>query len=414
MPGRGRVVRRSSHRAASYRPISAKAAVRLGTNLGKVAKRAYNAWKSKPSAAKKSYAKKQKSTGGPSSWPADDIHSAKARSGHVIVLRKHKGKVSGTGEFNYEQQNAQSVSCATGTQTTFAISQDLTATQILIESGVRTDPGPHEYHLGLMQYNPWLRASGDTAGILNAGAAATNSKLFVKSIFYEIQFSNASNTPLDFLFYAVTPKKGPFRGWQTSVSFNQLTTGSLTDMQTEINNLPGPPSVQATDITSAQNPATFGKPGLTTYGFNPWQMAGYRKLYHCKMKREFNLAAGAYHKMTIRVDVNQYFSGQMLAPLIANGGDGIPGASIQFFGILRGSPVIVKDAAGVPYVTNEAASTSAVQLAMTYTRKIKGTFVRGGNAMVDYVVPTFRSVGGTTTTQIMDMEDTQIAGDIVK
>jgi len=342
---------------------------------------------------------------------ADNDHSGKTTTKHVIVLGKgRKGNMKKTyGHFTYHQQNSESISCQTGQQTIASMGTDFTTQQVGVRTGAaHLDPAPNDYYYGLMTLNPNKRASGDGSGLIPAGTNLETTKIFVKGVSYDFQIGNMTTVPVDVILYAVTPRVAC--SW--SESYNQLTDGALDDAQSIIDNYsPAAVSLNPTDAGGVQTAGVFGKPALNHYGFTPFELSGFRKMYRRVFTKEINLAAGAFHKFEVRVALNKTFDEEVMETLRTETplSTGLKGASINWFCILRGSPVIVKDAGGIPFFPNTSVTTSSAEIAWTCTRKITGHFYSGATiGKVDYATTTFRVLSGTTTAQQMDAEDTQI------
>lgn len=353
------------------------------------------------------------------SFEADDLHSGKTMSTHHIYLgKKHKvvSKSQQYGHFEYHQENSETISCAAGSQTIAAISGDLYVNQLDLRTFSDVDPAPDFYYNGLMKMNPNKRASGDGlpggSGVA-AGVELKTTRLYVDKIVYNFQVVNASNTPTDFNFYATVRKKASFIS--TGAAWNQLVNGPIRDMDLILSNMPGSAtSVAASDASGVQTAAVFGKPTKFNYGFTPFQLEAFRKLYGLKMKRTVLLAPGAYHRFNIVIHVNRSFSEESLEVLRTRGVLDIAGLTLDMWGIVRGSPVIVRDATGVPYTINKSVTSSAAQIGWMSSRKVNGHFFDGAmSTQIDYSMPTWRLIGGTTTGKLINIVDAEVDNDIV-
>lgn len=344
----------------------------------------------------------------------DDLHSGKDRTKHVIVLgRSYGGHKGAYGHFVYHQENSETISCQSGRQTIAGISGDLYLNQIdKTQSGSIVDPYPNIYYRGLMEFCPNKKATGDGGvSMVTQGNTLETTKLFVKKITYEIQVVNPTNTPTDFVLYMTAHKK-PVGGGNTGAipqpAWNQLTVNPLTDCQLVIDNLPGATvAANATDASGVQTSATFGKVTMDTYGFSPFQLQGFRKMFKPLLKKEVNLAPGAYHKFEICVYVNKVFNEEALEAMRNKNMTDIPGATFDIWGIVRGSPMIVKDAGtGVPFAINKSVTTSSAEIGWTTSRKIEGHYFNSAmTTKIDYTMNNFRTISGTTTGRILDIVD---------
>lgn len=343
----------------------------------------------------------------------DDLHSGKDRTKHVIVLGKSRGKTRGAyGHFVYHQENSETISTQTGRQTIAGISGDLYLNQIdKTQSGSIVDPYPNIYYRGLMEFCPNKKATGDGGvTMVSAGNTLETTRLFVKKITYEIQVVNPSNTPTDFVLYMTAHKK-PVGGGNTGAipqpAWNQLTVNPLTDCQLVIDNLPGSTTAtNASDASGTQTSGTFGKVTMDTYGFSPFQLAGFRNLFKPLLKKEVNLAPGAYHKFEIVVYVNKSFSEEALEAMRNKNMTDIPGATFDIWGIVRGSPTIVRDSTGIPYGVNKSVTTSSAEIGWTSSRKVEGHYYNSAmSTKIDYTMNNFRTISGTTVGKILDITD---------
>lgn len=347
----------------------------------------------------------------------DDLHSGKDRSKHIIVMGRSKTKHTGAyGHFVYHQENSETISCQSGTQTVAAISGDLYLAQIdkNAGSGNFPDPYPNIYYRGLMEFNPNKRAAGDagvtsnSVALLPSGLVLETTRLFVRKITYEIQVVNPTNTPTDFVLYITSHKKPVGGGNDGTGTWNQLTANPIYQAQEVLNNLPGNvTAAQATDVSGVQTAAQFGKTTLTTYGFSPFQLAGFRNLMKPLLKKEVNLAPGAYHKFEITIYVNKTFSEETLEAMRGKNMTDIPGCTFDIWGIVRGSPMIVRDqGTGVPFLVNKSVTTSSAEIGWTTSRKVEGHYFTGAvKTRLDYTANNFRTISGTTSGRILDIVD---------
>lgn len=95
--------------------------------------------------------------------------------------------------------------------------------------------------------------------------------------------------------------------------------------------------------------------------------------------------------------------------------EGIPKVSIQGFFVYKGSPVVVKNSVGGVPATQENTSvtTSAIEIAWTCVKKIKGNFLSIGPRAVDNVYPGLVTYSGTTTGQTWNVVDQQQTAQVV-
>lgn len=358
--------------------------------------------------------KRRKSKTTTSSIDHSGIRSSKYR---IVLSRKPSPKYM-LGYLNYNQQNSLGVTCLSGQQTFFNMSNDLSIMQLGTDSIVNQDPAPHQYYQGLLGMLPNIRSTGDAGNVLiGSNALRLGARLFVKSITYEIQVSNESTTPCTFILYALTPKKGTnVNGWQTGEAFNLLAGGALFDVPNIIaSEMTGvADATQATRASETNTAGVIGKPTLSTYGFTPFQLKGFRAIYKGLLKKEINLAPSSMQKIRLEIAVNKIFDHDYIRTAFLGGAYTVPFATIQLLGCLKGTPVMVKSpVAGIVYTANQAATTSRNELAITFNRNIRGGLVQGGAAKTELSMNTFRTVTGTATLEQIDAEDTQIPSIIV-
>jgi len=336
-------------------------------------------------------------------------HAGKDESKHYISLGKKKKR--GKGLFTYTQQNAQLwTTSTTGKQVLGTVAIDLTSDQIFNQA---SDPEPNfmRYQRGLSYYSPSLRATGDAAGLISATTPVLNTKLLVHNIKYDIQFVNGASTATDVILYVVTPRKGGVGSQWTSAGLGLTqSAGCLTDYGHLISTMPSSiNAVNASDTSGVQVQAVIGKPSGDMLGFTPWQLPGFRKLYKLLLVKNVSLGGGSIHKFAINVAVNALFDLDVVSDQANHGSDALANRTIQIFAIAKGSPVIVREADGTfPIQDNARVTSSIVEVGVTCVRKITGSFMsQVSDAKIDYIMPTFRTVGlgGTTVTKIVDVED---------
>lgn len=344
-------------------------------------------------------------------YPADNDHSGKTLTKHFIFMRKgRRQSTKDYGHFTYHQQNSELIIVQNGLQQIASMGSDLTTQQILRPGVAFVDPAPNSYYYGLMSFNPNKRHTGDGAGLIASSTQLETSKLFVKNIFYDIQFANMTTVPVDIILYAVTPKTTV--SW--NLAYNQLTDGALQDARELLANyLPTTLyAVNPTDASGVAGPGIFGKPQLETVGFSPFELEGFRKMYKPLFKKELNVAAGAFHKFEIMVAVNKLFNEEIIETMRVRdpAGTGLPKTSINWFVIVKGSPVIIRDTPTGPTIQpNNNVTTSQCEVAWTMTRKITGHYLTGNAvAKTNYSATTYRFVSGTSVLKEIDAEDTVI------
>lgn len=372
-----------------------KQLVKVGKEVAKAARKAY----------KYSNTNKKRKRGG-TLYAQTTEHAGKDESKHLVTLGKKKKR--GKGLFTYTQQNAQLWTSLPGKQIIGTVAIDLTSEQVFNQSA-DAEPNFMRYQRGLSYYAPSLRATGDAAGLISATTPVLNGKLLVHNIKYDIQFVNGASTATDVVLYVVTPRKGgQGTHWTSSGLGLTQSAGCLTDYGHLIGTMPSSVNaVNAGDASGVQVAGVIGKPSGDMVGFSPWQLPEFRKLYKCLLTKKVSLGGGSIHKFGINVAVNAIFNLDLMSDMNAHGTDAMINRTIQVFAIARGSPIIVREADGTsPIIENSKVTTSAVEVGITCVRKITGSFMdQVHDAKVDYIMPTFRIVSGTTTTKLVDVED---------
>lgn len=352
-----------------------------------------------------------------SSYP-DDWQKGRGFSKHYIrlcskAMSRYKIQNKKYSKAQYIQQNSNLVSTVSGTQTIFHISTDLSSHQIG-DNGVVADPPPNKYYYGLSALNPNYKDSGTSiAGNVGAGAVGQNSRIFVDYITYDLQFVNSCTIPVELVIYGVVNRKSNEQfGYSRAGAYDQLTAGPLKDIDNcllDTNSGWTATANQASDAAGIQLAATFGKlTSKNTYGFTPFELQAFRKIYKGVFKRKIELAAGASHKMAIKICVKKWFSEAELLEQSLAGVYTIPYSTFSLFGVLRGSPVVVKDAGGVPYVVNEAVTMGSAEVGWTSERRVQAFYGTGSTNDAVVGVPSFRSISGSTSAQHISNVDTQI------
>lgn len=344
-------------------------------------------------------------------YPADNDHSGKTLTKHSIFMRKgRRQNKQDFGHFTYHQQNSELIIVNNGLQAIVSIGSDLTTQQLQRPGAAFLDPAPNSYYYGLMSFNPNKRNSGDGAALIAASTQSETTKLWVKNIFYDIQFANMTTVPVDIIIYCVTPKTTV--SW--NVAYNQLTDGALQDAREMLSNyLPTTLyAVNPTDASGVAGPGIFGKPQLETVGFSPFELEGFRKMYKPLFKKELNVAAGAFHKFEIMVHINKLFNEEIIETMRVRDalGTGLAHTSLNWFVVVKGSPVIIRDTPSGPSILpNNNVTTSPCEVAWTMTRKITGHYCSGSaTAKTNYAATTYRFVSGTSVLKEIDAEDTVI------
>ncbi|QKQ15102.1 Cap [Lactuca sativa geminiviridae] len=391
-------------------------------------KRIQSAARSKKYAARRSYGRKRKSIRsyrGSRKYAkktASNDHSGfgsqsrmVARSGRVKPWPK-----SFEGSMNYAQQNTLAVTCVTGTQTMFSVALDLTVEQFIASGGLSANTPANQYHRGLMSFNPNLRASGDySGGVTPAGTRRAGSKIYVGSINYEFLVSNESTTPATLELYALTPRtSGLSASWGGTNAI--LTEGCIGQLSGIIDQemLGYGDAIQAGYAGPVPTNATPGKPTTSTYGFNPWTIKGFRAAFKMLSKKQIDLAPGAAQKIKINLPVGKYFDESYVTSMGQQTNGAIPYHTIQIMGILKGSPVIIKPGADgtspIDFTTTDGAvTTSQVEVALAFTRKISVAFVKNGASQFHITANNFRSLSGGAIGKQIDADDDNITASIV-
>lgn len=360
----------------------------------------------------------QKKKAAPAGFIADDLHSGKSRTKHVASLPGHKGNRKGKREhfFIYEQQNSGIGSCVPGQQQISSFTEDLIKSEFSLP--ILALPLPAEgvkqsqYRWPLLAQNPNIQPTGSVDGQwTNQGASATQymqQRIYIKNLTYEVEVSNMSNTAADIVMYFVTPKKTTNASWQG----NLQATGAILDMITYNNQNGALTAVNTTNINGLTTLAQYGHPTINTVGFSPFQLPAFRQAYKGLLKKEVNLASGAVHKFEIKIKVDKVVDTAWINSLAS---EGIPKVSIQGFFVYKGSPVVVKNSVGGVPATQENTSvtTSAIEIAWTCVKKIKGNFLSIGPRAVDNVYPGLVTYSGTTTGQTWNVVDQQQTAQVV-
>lgn len=369
-----------------------KALWSVGKRAAGAVKKAWNVKRKAPSQASKSNKRRRTVA-----FESDDLHSAKAVSKHVIRLGKATKKKT-EGHFIYHQQNAMLFSCGSGSQSIGSLGLDLTSYQIGVQ-GASANATSSDYYNNLFSMNPNIRATGDVIGQVAQGTVLNNTKLHVSKIKWDIQIVNGSSHATDVIVYAVIPKKGGKGTHWTGAGYSATSAGCLTDLNSIISRYPGiSTATQANDAGGLQTNAGFGKTGQNIYGFSPFQIPAFGKEWKCVLKREINLAGGAIHKMEITGEIHKTFDQEFIYDQSTNGNYALPYKTIQFFAILRGSPVIVRENDGsLPTAENAPVTTSTGLVGFTVSKKIHGSFMTAAMSnKIDYALPSFRFVSGNT------------------
>lgn len=141
--------------------------------------------------------------------------------------------------------------------------------------------------------------------------------------------------------------------------------------------------------------------------------------------KEVTLAGGATHKYYITVCVKKMFDLSALRGMDAGSFNSIAGSpkdvlnalpykTLQLVALFKGSPVVVKDAGGIPSGVNQKVTLSSCELAFTVNKTIKGNYANGNqNIRIDNALDTMRNVSGTSTIQHISTVDTAIGETVV-
>lgn len=346
----------------------------------------------------------------------DNAHSGvvthrRVRLGRGLAKRPPKNSLA---TMQYQQQNTLAITCDTGTQTMYSIALDLTVDQ-LVSSTTTTGPAPNIYARGLFHYNPELRAAGDYGTLITPeGTRRGGSKMYVKYISYEFMISNESTTPATLELYWVKPTGGG-TNLQWGGTNTPLTEGCLGPLTSIIDQemLGVGNAVQNTLASGVTGIPLQGKPTLTTFGFNPFSIKGFGKAFKLVKKKIVELAASANEKISISIPIGKYYDESYVTNISQNSNGCIPYHTMQLFGILKGSPVIVKTGSAVDYsLTDGACTTSQVEVAIAFVRKISVAYVKGGASSVHVVSNNFRTLSGTTVPIQINVQDAETQTDI--
>lgn len=355
----------------------------------------------------------------------EDVHSGKSKAKAIIVLhkKKHKGCPR---TMTYHQQNSGYFSNQPGQQSIVCIAQDFTVDQMAktVGSAVLTGCKYDTYAQPLFNFNPYKLETMSVATQAAPAAAQLNNhtKMYIKSIKYEFQFSNVSTCAGDVILYCLTPKKViSQQGWTNSQNNSSSYANQISSVGSPIQGWLYNYNVyamkeyggaaQGTDISGSYSAGQFGTLSANTHGFSPFQFTEFRKMYKGLMKKEITLAPGAIQKYEVHVHVNKWLSEEslILAQYATSGVDVIPGLSLDWEIVIRGSPVVIDNNGSLSLVSDQSATLGQCGICYTVNRKIEYGFKAQEESLdLHGVMPTFYVPTGTSTQKIISAVDTVI------
>lgn len=336
---------------------------------------------------------------------------------HVVVINPYKKKKKQnkvTQWVTYQQQNSENITGAAGAQGIGLVNVDLSGWQLTLpDSDLANGQSPTEYFLPLFNYKYDNNAVAQAApsefqtSFPNSGKVY-GQDMFVKNIYYDWMIANSSNAPMVLDLYCVVSKKS-FNQTDLLVGpWDPLTNGVMGQcVQLILKKRQGinkPAAAQPIVASGVYTPPTFGDYGLTTYGFNPFQLKGFRQAYKCKFHKKIALDGGAVHKFNIKCEINKWFNEERVRANAAT----IVGATMQWFVICRGAPAVIETAGAGATARFRQVTTAATQISWTLSKKITFGFAPGNTAEENWVAPGFPLVSGTTTTKIINSEDAEV------
>lgn len=370
---------------------------------------------------------KNASEGAGSNLAADDLHSGKtvtsAKLKPLGKVKIAKGNKEEYGHFQYIQQNAMVIQQGSGKQLFYNISNDLSVTQVYQQaSGAFVqDPSPSEYNLSLMRFDPNDKSTGDAGGVITTtGANFFSGRLYVKSIVYEIQFSNSQNAASDLILYIMTPKRQVIGFGQVNTAAYTGGQGAVQVMDADVANVANgylTQAAQASDINGVQTaPVAGAMSSLLTHGFSPFSVKPVRDNLKQLYRKEFSLVGGGIRKFKITVPVHKMFHEETLKGMLTANAGAIPGATLSLVVCVRGSPALVFDAGVLNTNINQSVSTTPSIIACTTVKKITCSFIPIHSSHEEnYAARTFRGLGPTTgnTTKESIVNMTDVAANIL-
>lgn len=378
---------------------------------------------------KKLYKKKKSIT----ATRTDDLHSGKDLSRSVVYLgKKHGKKGKNVGQLMYRQSNGILATCTPGTQGYANLGFDLALHQLILNVGDSNEydgnASPNKYSLPLFQMNPNLFPTGgptlatDGITLYSANTANLTAMLYVDKITYEVQVTNMTSVPTDVRLYLVTPSRPSSNYLAAATSL-----GAISDWS-NMNAQGAQASSQfssAADASGVQSNAVLGYSSIFYPGWSPHKNKNCGKMTKFLWHKEVTLAGGATHKYYITVCVKKMFDLSALRGMDAGSFNSIAGSpkdvlnalpykTLQLVALFKGSPVVVKDAGGIPSGVNQKVTLSSCELAFTVNKTIKGNYANGNqNIRVDNALDTMRNVSGTSTIQHISTVDTAIGETVV-
>lgn len=353
-------------------------------------------------------------------------HDGINSTSHTIVLNKKSKKKKKIEQWHtYQQQNSENITGAAGAQAIGLINADFTTVQ-MSQTDLTTSTGatPLQYWAPLFNFKYDQQAGTALSGVSgyvtpwNGSVPNANRvygvNMFVKHVYYDFMFANASNAAMVMDLYAVVRKKDTaVAGNYTVDPFDSRTAGLMTEVTTLILNkrsVGKPLAVQPVVSSGSYTGPTFGDYNITNYGFNPFQLKGFRETYKCKFHKVVSLDGGAVHRFNVMMHVNKWVNEERVR---GGSNNAINGLTVQWFVICKGAPAVIETAdtgSSIPY---RQVTPAATQISYTLSKKIKFGFASGTNAEESWIQPGFPLVDGTSTTRFINSEDAEVAQIVV-
>lgn len=377
----------------------------------------------------KAQTKFKKRKGGDTKWAHD--HDGIKMSKHKIVLNSKTTKRKVSSWNSYLQQNSDLYTGAAGAQLFSLMTIDFSQHQ-LNEVDVTPTNGarPNQYTLPLFNFNTGqayqqtIAAGNALATPYSGSGKVVGQDMYIKSVDYDFQITNASNGACVVDIYCVVTKQKPPQGTASlaySRAWNPSSSGLMEEVASMVLFERGTLTGAATKQVAAQpiqqavpTSSVFGDLGLTSYGFNPFQIKGFRKAYKCKFHKKLSMDAGATHKFDIKCHVNKWISEEMVRLNGASITDNVySGLTMQWFVIARGQPGVVEQDGVVPNFYDRQVTPIAVQLAVTHLKKINFGFGPGNSSKASWLAPNFSLLGTGATTKIYNSEDAEVVATVI-
>lgn len=345
-------------------------------------------------------------------------HDGINMTSHLIVLNKRKSKRKVTNWHTYQQQNTENLTGAAGAQGIGLINIDFSQFQLNNpDPSYTTGAAPNEYYLPLYNYNYQAGAfaivGGNYATPQGAGGRVVGQDMFIKQVYYDLMIGNASNMSMVLDLYCVVSKKSlpPATVASYSATWDPRVSGLMDEVVNMIlqkrSNISKPVAANPTIASGTYTGPSFGDYGLTTYGFNPFQLKGFRDAYKCKFHKKISLDGGAVHKFNIKMIVNKWINEETVRTANTNNYI-VEGLTTQWFVVMRGAPGVVETAGAGSSNSVRQVTPAATQISWTLSKKITFGFAQGNTAQENWVSPGFPLVSGTTTVKIINSEDAEV------